>query len=210
VRRVGDQLRAPLLVGPVSIDPEYGQLVAAREAVLHDLAPADEREPGVGDEQRRGEDGQKDDPERGEQDDEHELLFREAPDPRRDAFPAGRETRAVARPVSSGVRHRRRGGEGGRLRTGHGVGVARPRSPRVRLGFSCGCLVAHSAQSGLDRKRCLTPFLSTEAAVSFRSSRLRRGAGPAAGSERAPTRPRRSGSLRGRAGTRGGSLPSGS
>ena len=46
VRAVGDQLCAPLLVGPVTSEPEHRELVDAREAVLDDLAARDERQPG--------------------------------------------------------------------------------------------------------------------------------------------------------------------
>ena len=47
VRSVGDELRAPLLIGPVPAEPEHRELVDAREAVLDDLAARDERQPGV-------------------------------------------------------------------------------------------------------------------------------------------------------------------
>ena len=38
VRSIGEELRAPLLIGPVASEPEHGQLVCARKAVLDDLA----------------------------------------------------------------------------------------------------------------------------------------------------------------------------
>ena len=78
---VREQLGAPLLVGPVSPEPEHGELVDAGEAVLDDLAPRDERQPRVRDEERRREDGEEDDAERRVEDDEEELLPGDAPDP---------------------------------------------------------------------------------------------------------------------------------
>ena len=74
VRSVGDELRAPLLVGPVASEPEHRELVDARQAVLDDLASRDERQPRVCDQQRRREDGEEDDAERRIEDDEEELL----------------------------------------------------------------------------------------------------------------------------------------
>ena len=47
VRSIGEELRAPLLIGPVASEPEHGELVCARKAVLDDLASRDERQPGV-------------------------------------------------------------------------------------------------------------------------------------------------------------------
>ncbi len=101
VRSVGEELRAPLLVGPVTPEPEHGQLVCARKAVLDDLASRDERQPGVCDEERRREDGEEDDAERRVEDDEEELLPGDPPDPVQRAI---RPRRWGSRPGRAGRR----------------------------------------------------------------------------------------------------------
>ena len=86
-------------------EPEHGQLVDAREAVLDDLAARDERQPRVRDEQRRREDGEEDDAERGEEDDEEELLLGDALDAAQRLGAACVGARLQPRPSSGRVGH---------------------------------------------------------------------------------------------------------
>ena len=68
-------LREPLLVGPGRSEAVDRDLVAARQAVLDDLAAGHEVEPAVVDDERRREDQQEDEAEPGQEDDEDVLLL---------------------------------------------------------------------------------------------------------------------------------------
>ena len=80
VHAVHEDLREPLLIRPGRAHPVDRDLVAAREAVLDDLATRHEIEPAVVDDERGREDQQEDEAEPGQEDDEDVLLLGDAAD----------------------------------------------------------------------------------------------------------------------------------
>ena len=79
VRRVEHDLGEPLLVGPRAALGEDGQVLGVGQPVLDDLAAGHQREPGVADDDRRGEDGEEDDADEADEQDREGARLEDAP-----------------------------------------------------------------------------------------------------------------------------------